>query len=140
MPRSRRLYTGRHLDGNQVSSTLFPDSLSASGFDDSCKFRYFNSGSFLFVYLGTYLTSSWLAFSVTLTTMAFVHSSLRWFEASTCMATSEGHPPSLVKHSSCLLVRYHSLSWRTPCLVPELTLLNFSYFQKENMYVRYPEP
>ena len=47
--------------------------------------------------LGSHLTRSCPAFSSTLTTMAFDHSSLRWFEASPCRAASEGLPPSFVQ-------------------------------------------
>ena len=63
----------------------------------------------------TYLTRSCPAFSLTLTTMAFVHSSLRWFETSTCMAVSRDLLSSSVQHS-CILCgcrRIPAPSWRT---------------------------
>ncbi|MFZ5435596.1 MAG: hypothetical protein ACOZCF_04625, partial [Bacillota bacterium] len=60
----------------------------------SLRFPHVISGSRLFVSLGTYLTNLASPFSVTLTTMAFDHSSLRWFEASTCMAAPRGLPSS----------------------------------------------
>ena len=63
----------------------------------SLRFRHFISGSLVVRLLGTYLTRSCLAFSLTLTTMAFDHSSLRWFEASTCMAASKGLPSSFAQ-------------------------------------------
>ncbi len=40
-----------------------------------------------------------LAFSVTLTTPALYRRSLRWFEASTCMAAPRGRPSSFMQHS-----------------------------------------
>jgi hypothetical protein len=40
------------------------------------------------------LISSWETFSPTLTTMAFDHSSLRWFEACSCKPTPRGPPSS----------------------------------------------
>lgn len=64
----------------------------------SIRFRHFISGSLVFVSIGTHLTKSGFAFSVTLTTMAFAHSSLRWFGASTCMAAPRGLPSSSVEH------------------------------------------
>jgi hypothetical protein len=63
------------------------------------RFRHVVSGSRVFVSIGAHLTKSCFAFSVTLTTMAFDHSSLRWFEASTCMAAPRGLPSSSVRHS-----------------------------------------
>ncbi|AAM06175.1 predicted protein [Methanosarcina acetivorans C2A] len=47
----------------------------------------------------TYLTRSSLAFSITLTTMAFDHSSLWWFGISTCIAIPRGPPSSSMQHS-----------------------------------------
>jgi hypothetical protein len=64
------------------------------------RFRHFISGSLVFVSIGTYLTKSSFAFSVTLTTMVFVHSNLRWFGASTCIAAPRGPPSSTVKHGA----------------------------------------
>ena len=83
----------------------FPPDLSRANDDlpvlmTSLRFRHFYSGSRLFVSIGTHLTKSSFAFSVTLTTMAFYHSSLRWFEASACTAAPRGLPSSSVKHSS----------------------------------------
>ncbi|WP_367357304.1 hypothetical protein, partial [Mesotoga sp.] len=49
-------------------------------------------------------------FPVTFTTMALYHSSLRWFEASTCMAASRGPPSSSIKHG---LKFPSSPSWHT---------------------------
>ena len=43
--------------------------------------------------------------------MALYHSSLRWFEASTCMAASRGPPSSSIKHG---LKFPSSPSWHTP--------------------------
>ena len=48
-------------------------------------------------------------FSSTLTTMAFGHSNLRWFEACSCKPAPRGLPSSLVKHCSrASLSRLHS--------------------------------
>ena len=49
-------------------------------------------------------------FPVTFTTMALYHSSLRWFEASTCKAASRGPPSSSIKHG---LKLPSSPSWHT---------------------------
>ena len=55
-------------------------------------FRHLNSGSLVFVFLiHTWYFSS--TFSVTLTTMALYHSSLRWFIACSCKPTMEGQTP-----------------------------------------------
>src|ERR1700674_2347668 len=35
-PESRLLYPGHHMDGNQVSSMLFPEKMSLPGFDVIC--------------------------------------------------------------------------------------------------------
>jgi hypothetical protein len=48
--------------------------------------------------LGNYLILSRRTFSLTLTTMAFDHSSLRWFEASIHMAAPRDLPSSFVEH------------------------------------------
>jgi len=68
----------------------------------SLLFRHVIDGSLVFVSIGTYLTESGSAFSVTLTTIAFDYSSLRWFEVFTYMTTSRGRPSSLVKHDYAL--------------------------------------
>src|SRR5664279_1697420 len=66
----------------------------------------------------TYLTKSSLAFSITLTTMAFDQSSLWWFGITTCIASPRGPPSSSLQHSytscnnSC---RMGLLSWHTVC-------------------------
>src|SRR5665648_952973 len=82
----------------QVSSRLIPGSRCPPGFDDvptlSTLYQRF---SFIRLH-STYLTWSCLAFSLTLTTMAFVHSSLRWFETSICIAVPRGLPSSLLQH------------------------------------------
>ena len=59
-------------------------------------------------------------FPVTFTTMALYHSSLRWFEASTCMAASRGPPSSSIKHG---LKFPSSPSWHTA--TPDSGLLLF---------------
>lgn len=64
------------------------------------RFRHVISGSLVFVSIGTYLTKSSFAFSVTLTTMVFDHSNLRWFGTSTCIAAPRGPPSSTAKHGT----------------------------------------
>ena len=39
-----------------------------------------------------------LVYTVTLTTMALYHSSLRWFEACSCKPTPRGLPSSFMQH------------------------------------------
>jgi hypothetical protein len=63
------------------------------------RFRHFFDGSLAFTFL-TLPDTFVRAFSVTLTTSALYRRSLRWFEASSCKAVSEGLPPSLVRHCS----------------------------------------
>jgi hypothetical protein len=69
--------------------------------------------------LSTYLILSRRTFSLTLTTMAFVHSSLRWFEASICIAAPRGLPSSSVEHSFRLRGAHWTLfcyaNSSTPC-------------------------
>jgi len=84
----------------------------------SLRFRHFINGSLVFVSIGTYLTKSCFAFSATLTNVAFDHSSLRWFGASTCMAVPRGLPSAPVKHS----IRASGnplLPWRTIISKPD---------------------
>jgi len=64
----------------------------------SLRFRHFIIRFTCVRLLDTHLTESCSAFSVTLTTPALYRSSLRWFEASTCMAASRGPPSSLMQH------------------------------------------
>jgi len=64
----------------------------------SDRFRHVISGSIIRL-LSTYLTRSSLVFSLTLTTVAFDQSSLRWFGISTCIAIPKGQPSSSVQHS-----------------------------------------
>ena len=60
----------------------------------SLSFRQVISGSLVVRLIDAHLIPSSGTFSSTLTTMALDHSSLRWFEASSCKAASEGLPPS----------------------------------------------
>ena len=76
----------------------------------SLRFRHFISGSLVFVSIGTYLTKSCFAFSVTLTTVAFDHSSLRWFEACSCKPAPRGLPSSSAKHGAELRELYSFLA------------------------------
>ena len=104
------------LDSKQVSSRLIPGQRLPSGFDDvpTLSTRY---QRFICILLhSTYLTRSSLAFSLTLTTMAFDHSKLRWFGISTCIAIPRGQPSSSVQHSCCSSddsCRLNAPSWRT---------------------------
>ncbi len=67
--------------------------------------------------LGSHLTHWKCALSATLTTVAFDHSSLRWFAASPCRAAAEDLPPSLVQHRLRWIPLLHGVllqrSWRT---------------------------
>ncbi|OLN27152.1 hypothetical protein DSOL_4664 [Desulfosporosinus metallidurans] len=113
---SCHLHAGHRLDSKQVSSRLIPGQRLPPGFDDvpTLSTRY---QRFICIRLhSTYLTKSSLAFSLTLTTIAFDYSSLRWFGISTCIAIPRGPPSSSVQHScysgdsSC---RLNAPSWRT---------------------------
>ena len=61
--------------------------------------------------LGSHLTRSRRALSATLTTPALNRRSLRWFEASPCKATPEGHTSisHTVTHNWCLTIFYIAL-------------------------------
>jgi hypothetical protein len=65
------------------------------------------------------------AFSLSLNTMAFAHSTIRWFESSACTANSAGLPPSFIQHSDNLSIsstlrgaqpspRFHSMRFPPP--------------------------
>ena len=59
------------MDGNQVSSMLFPEKMSLPGFDVIlCAFRGLPGGSLYFRLSGPHMTGSRPAFSVTFTTSA----------------------------------------------------------------------
>ena len=113
---SRHLHAGHRLDSRQVSSRLILGQRLPPSFDDvpTLSTRY---QRFICIRLhSTYLTRSSLAFSLTLTTMAFDHSSLRWFEISTCIAIPRGLPSSSVQHSCYSrdsFCRVNAPSWRT---------------------------
>jgi len=106
VPGSRHLHAGHRPDSKQASSGLIPETLSLSGLDDIYTLSTLQQWFRLIRLPGTYLIRSWRTFSLTLTTMAFGHSSLRGFEASTCMAAPRGLPSSSIEHS-------FSPSWRT---------------------------
>ena len=79
---------------NRVSSRLIPGYRAHPGFDDIIKVSTRNHW-FIYIRLQiTHLTKSSLAFSITLTTMAFDQSSLWWFGITTCIASPRG-PPTL---------------------------------------------
>jgi len=109
-----------HVHAASIPATIwtvnrFPPDLSRANdtlpvLMTSLRFRHFISGSLLFVSIGTYLTKSCFAFSVTLTTMAFDHSSLRWFEAYSCKPAPRGLPSSSAKHGAELRELYSFLA------------------------------
>ena len=113
---SSHLHAGHRLDSKQVSSRLIPGQRLPPGFDDvpTLSTRY---QRFICIRLhSTYLTKSSFAFSLTLTTIAFDYSSLRWFGISTCIAIPRGLPSSSVQHSCCSCdrsCRMNAPSWRT---------------------------
>jgi hypothetical protein len=98
-PRSRRLYAGRRSSTQQARLDLHPGDASQPrfrrhlGFLDTSSTVHFRS-------------SPWIApdaviaapFPATLTTKALYPSSLQRFEVCSCKPTSEGLPPSSVKH------------------------------------------
>ncbi len=104
---NRSLYQGHatYMPVTIWTVSGFPPDLSGitrlpHGLDDT-KGRY-DTFTVVHLYsspLGTHLTGSLSRpFPVTFTTMALYHSSLQWFEASTCMATSRDPPSSSIKH------------------------------------------
>jgi hypothetical protein len=98
MPRSPRLYAGYRLASKagflpDFSRNHSPIPVLISVFELTTRLQ-----RFIFIGLrDTYLTSSALPFAVTLTTMAFDHSSLRWFEAHSCKSAPKGPPSSLTQ-------------------------------------------
>jgi len=98
-PRSRRLYAGRQLSAKQVCLNLIPGTPHSPGFDVALGFST-RHRRFTFVRLHWIAPDAVIAapFPATLTTKALYPSSLQWFEISSCKPTSEGPPPSPVKH------------------------------------------
>ena len=118
MPRSRRLYAGYRLVSKSGFFQAYPEKAPPLGFDSI--FEVFDTSSTVHCY-----SSPWhlpdevllrLFFSVTLTTMAFDHSSLRWFGAFTCMAAPKGLPSSLIQ-----------LTWHTGALPHHLQSRDWNY-------------
>jgi len=98
VPRSPRLYAGYRL----ASKSGFLPDFSRNHPPIPVLIAVFELTTRLqrFIFIGlrdTYLTNSALPFSVTLTTMAFDHSSLRWFEAHSCKLAPKGPPSSLIQ-------------------------------------------
>ena len=55
---------------------------------------------FTFVHLlYPYLLNSWFNVSLSLSTMALYHSTIRWFETCSCKPVSTGLPPSQLQHA-----------------------------------------
>lgn len=90
---SRHLYAGRHLASKQVSARFILQQHKLRSFDAiwsvSTLERWFTCVRLLNPHL--ILTST---FSLTLTTMALYHSSLRWFTANSCKSAVGGLLPS----------------------------------------------
>ena len=96
-PSSHRFHAGCRSASRQGPAELVPGQCIPPGFDITFLFSTRHQ-RFTFVRLpGSHLTGSCPAFSVrTLTTMTLYHSSLRWFEASSCKPTSRDLPSSLL--------------------------------------------
>jgi hypothetical protein len=94
-PESRPLYPGHRMDGNQVSSMLFPEIVSLPGFDVICSFVSRPYRRFNCVRLsGPHMTRSSHAFSVTFTTTAIGQQQLTVVWSLLLEAGSEG--PSFI--------------------------------------------
>ena len=107
-PSSRRLYAGHHRGRKQVSPRLRPRLTTAPGLGDvptlSTPHRRFTCVRLL----GSHLTSSWLAFSGTLTTRTFDPCSFRCFGTRSCNPIPRDLPSSLTQHGI----------WDVPVIVP----------------------
>jgi hypothetical protein len=97
--RSCHLYAGHRLVGIQAPSRLLPGWICDPGFDVIV--HDFDASAVVHSRSSPQLTPNAvsLRLSVSLTTMALDHSRIRRFEASTCLAASEGLPPSRVQLS-----------------------------------------
>ena len=95
--RSCHLYAGHRLVGTQAPSRLLPGWICNPGFDvivhdfDASAVVHWRASP------QRIPNAVSLRLSVSLTTMALDHSRIRRFEASTCLAASEGLPPSQVQ-------------------------------------------
>ena len=94
--RSRHLHAGRRPGSKQVSPELIPEYQQPPVLTSSLSFRHLISGSLALASL--IIPDPVLRSSLTLTTLALYQRSLRWFEASTCMAASRDLSSSLVQH------------------------------------------
>ena len=87
---------------------------------------------FTFVHLlYPYLLNSWFNVSLSLSTMALYHSTIRWFETRSCKPVSTGLPPSQLQHamifSRSLLLGTRMNSCRRPVtILPGISFLNLS--------------
>ncbi len=97
-PRSRHFNAGRHPSSKQAPLGLILGKRYPPSFDVihtlSTSLQWFTCVRLL----DSHLTQSRRAFSVTLTTMALNHSSLRWFGTCSCKPVPRGPPSSLLQH------------------------------------------
>jgi len=97
-PSSCHLYAGGRLGSKQVSPKLILNQTKKLSFDlvftVSTPHQWFACTHLLDPYLPR---SFAVTFPSTLTTMAFDHSSLRWFEACSCKPAPRGLPSSLAQ-------------------------------------------
>src|SRR5512139_667701 len=96
-PSSRHLYAGRRSSSNQVSLELILGAGKSPDFDVILNVSTLPQWFARARLLGPHLIPSCRTFSSTLTTMAFDHSSLRWFETRPWSLASKGLPSSLVQ-------------------------------------------
>jgi len=88
---SRHLHAGRRLGSQQAPPRLIPRYDLNLGFDVNQKLSTRHQWFTRVRLLRSHLTRSRRAVSATLTTPALDRRSLRWFAASPCRATTEGH-------------------------------------------------
>ena len=98
---SRHLYACRRSDSKQAPPNLSWDR-KRSQFWRHLKFSTPHQWFIVIRLHDPYLARSCRAFSLTLTTMALYHSSLRWFEACSCKPTPRDLPSSFVQPRGAL--------------------------------------
>jgi hypothetical protein len=124
-PRSRRMHAGHHLVNKQAPTRLITGKLHSPLLMSSSAFRHFICGSLSFAFIGSYPTCSQARlFPQRSAPTALDRSTLGWFVASSCKATTEGHrtnnrpaPPSLTRHriENKPIISSSSLTGRTLC-------------------------
>ena len=103
---SRHLYAGRRPGSMQVSPELILECSKPPVLTSSIRFRHLISGSLSLVSLNLTCHDLCHDFSLTLTTMALYHSSLRWFGACSCKPTPRDLPSSFVQPRGALFPKH----------------------------------